>query len=153
MPTKSLPKHFIKLVKIAQRFPGVEVETSWTPALKVKGKLMARLRTEAEGWLALRCEFVDREILLQAAPHVFHLTKHYVNYPMILVDLAAIDAGALSDVVERAWRKVAPKTLVREWDEQNASGSSARTPDPPARSRRAPRRARAARPRSRGPRS
>jgi hypothetical protein len=121
MAAKSLDKHFKKAVKIAQRFPGVEVETSYgTPALKVNGKFMARLRTEAEGWLAIRCEFVDREILLQAAPHVFHLTDHYVNYPMILVDLAAIDADALADVVERAWRKVAPKKLVRAWDEQHA---------------------------------
>ena len=118
--TKASAAEFKNLVKIAQRFPGVEVETSWTPALKVKGKLMARLRTEAEGWLALRCEFVDREILLQAAPHVFHLTDHYVNYPAVLVDLTAIDADALADVVERAWRKVAPKKLVREWDEQHA---------------------------------
>lgn len=121
MASRSLDKHFKKAVKVAQRFPGVEVETSYsTPALKVKGKFMARLRTEAEGWLAIRCEFVDREILLQAAPHVFHLTDHYVSYPMILVDLAAVDAEALVDVVERAWRKVAPKKLVREWDEEHA---------------------------------
>jgi hypothetical protein len=113
---------FEKVAKLARRFPGVEV-ASWRgcPSLTVKGKFMARLRTEAEGWLAIRCEFVDREILLQAAPHVFHLTDHYVNYPAILVDLAAIDADALADVVERAWRKVAPKKLVREWDEQHAT--------------------------------
>jgi hypothetical protein len=117
---KSRDKHFNKVAKLAQRFPGVEVKT-WRgcPSLTVKGKFMARLRTEAEGWLAIRCEFVDREILLQAAPQVFHLTDHYVNYPAILVDLAAIDADALADVVERAWRKVAPKKLVREWDEQH----------------------------------
>jgi len=121
MAKQSLDKHFKAAVKVAQRFPGVEVLTSGTPALKVKGKFMARLRTEAEGWLAIRCDFVDREILLQAAPHVFHLTDHYVNYAMILVDLAAIDKGSLAEVVERAWRHVAPKKLIREWDEQHAS--------------------------------
>jgi hypothetical protein len=131
MVTKPLDKHFKAAVKVAQRFPGVEVETSYgTPALKVKGKFMARLRTEAEGWLAIRCEFVDREILLQAAPHVFHLTDHYVNYPAILVDLAAIDSEGLADVVERAWRKVAPKKLVRDWDEQHASPAKTRAPRP-----------------------
>jgi hypothetical protein len=119
---KSLDAHFKKVAKIAQRFPGVEVQ-SWrgSPSLTVKGKFMARLRNEAEGWLAIRCEFVDRKILLQAAPHVFHLTDHYVNYPAVLIDLAAIDADALVDVVERAWRKVAPKKLVREWDEQQTA--------------------------------
>ena len=122
MASKSFDKQFTTAVKLAQRFPGVAVETSYgTPALKVKGKFMARLRTEAEGWLAIRCDFIEREILLQAAPHVFHLTDHYRNYPMILIDLAAIDKDGLSDVIERASRMVAPKKLLREWDQQHAA--------------------------------
>jgi hypothetical protein len=120
--SKSPERHFKTAVKLAQRFPGVEVETSYgTPALKVKGKFMARLRTEAEGWLAIRCDFIEREILLQAAPHVFHLTDHYRNYPMILVDLAAIDKDGLFDVIERAWRMVAPKKLLREWEQRQGA--------------------------------
>ena len=73
----ALDEHFKAAVKAAQRFPGVEVVTSYrTPGLTVKGKFLARLRTEAEGWLAIRSDFVDRELLLQAAPLVFHLTDH-----------------------------------------------------------------------------
>jgi hypothetical protein len=103
--------------ELAQRFPGIELHTSYrTPALKVKGKFMARLRTEAEGWLAIRCDFVDREMLLQAAPDVFHLTDHYVNYPMILVDLDQISREALLDVLERAWRMSASKKLIQQYD-------------------------------------
>ena len=89
---------------------------------------MARLRTEAEGWLAIRCDFVDREILLQSAPHVFHLTPHYQNYPMILVDLAAIDKGALLEVLERGWRMVASKKVIRDFDEQHQPAPSTAAP-------------------------
>jgi hypothetical protein len=104
--------------EIARRFPGVEVETSYgTPALKVKGKFLARLRTEAEGWMAIRCEFVERDMLLEVAPKIFHLTDHYRNYPAILVDLDAIDRDALEDVIENGWRMAAPKKLIRELDE------------------------------------
>src|SRR5688572_22032702 len=85
---------------------------------------MARLRTEAEGWLAIRCDFVDREILLQSAPHVFHLTPHYQNYPMILVDLAAIDKGALLEVLERGWRMAASKKVIRDFDERPPSAAA-----------------------------
>jgi len=120
MPSKTANRDFAATVKLAKRFPGIEVETSYgTPAIKVKGKFMARLRTEAEGWLAIRCDFVDREMLLQAAPHVFHLTDHYRNYPMILVDLAAIEKEALADILERAWRMTAAKKAIREWDEKH----------------------------------
>jgi hypothetical protein len=120
MPSKSVDKHFKAALKLAQRFPGIELETSYgTPAIKVKGKFMARLRSEAEGWLAIRCDFFERDVLLQAAPHVFHLTDHYRNYPMILVDLAEIDKPALGDVLERAWRMTASKRAIRDWDEKH----------------------------------
>jgi hypothetical protein len=121
MPPRSLKSQFARVLKLAKRFPGIESETSHgTPALKVKGKFMARLRTEAEGWLAIRCDFVDREILLQAAPQVFHLTDHYRNYPAILVDLAAIDDGSLVEVLERGWRMAASKKALRDWDEKHS---------------------------------
>ena len=130
----SVERHFAAAVKIAERFPGFEVATSYgTPALRVKGKFMARLRTEAEGWLAIRCDFVDREILLQAAPHVFHLTPHYESSAAILVDLAAIDKGALLEVLERAWRMTATDKAVRDWDAQR--GSAAATLPPPRKRR------------------
>ena len=116
----SVLRHFAAAMKLAKRFPGIESDTCYgTPAIRVNGKFMGRLRTEAEGWLAIRCDFEDREILLQAAPHVFHVTPHYQNYPMILDDLAAIDADTLVEVVERAWRRQAPKKLFREFEERH----------------------------------
>ena len=130
----SVERRFAAAARIAERFPGIEVSTSYgTSAIKVKGKFMARLRTEAEGWLAIKCDFIDREILLQAAPHVFHLTPHYESYPMILVDLAAIDQGALLEVLERAWRMTASEKAVRDWDAQRDSGAARQ---PAARKRR-----------------
>ena len=103
--------------EIARRLPGVEVETSYgTPALKVKGKFLARLRTEAEGWMAIRCEFLERDMLLQAAPQVFHLTDHYVNYPAILVDLDKVGRDVLEGVIENGWRMAASKKAILEFD-------------------------------------
>ena len=119
-PKSSAQRDFAAAVKVAKRFPGIESDTCYgTPAIRVNGKFLARLRTEAEGWLAIRCDFADREILLQAAPHVFHLTPHYESYPMILIDLAAIDQDTLLEIVERAWRTQAPKKAIRAWDERH----------------------------------
>ena len=68
-PSEELAALFAKVVDIAERFPGVEVSRSYgTPAIKVKRRLLARLRSEAEGGLAIQCDFMDREMLLQAAP-------------------------------------------------------------------------------------
>ena len=133
----SAERRFAAAAKAARRYPGIEVSTSYrTPAIKVKGKFLARLRSEAEGWLAIKCDFADREILLQVAPHVFHLTPHYENYPMILVDLAAIDEAGLVDVIERAWRMTAPDKVVRDWDARHTSKAPAKGPLPRSASKR-----------------
>jgi hypothetical protein len=103
----------------AQAFPGIEDSTSYgTPALKVRGKLLARLHQSGE-CLVLRADLLDREILMQSDPQVFFITDHYRDYPWILVRLTALDAGALPDLIERAWRLVAPKSLVAKYDNGN----------------------------------
>lgn len=101
---------------IAQALPEVEESTSYgTPALKVRGKLFARLHQDGEA-LVLRSGLLDRQILMQADPHVFFITDHYRAYPWILVRLSAIRRAALPDLIERAWRLVAPNALVVKYD-------------------------------------
>ena len=108
----ALKRAYQRYLKIALRLPGTVQSTSFgTPAVKVMGKILSRWRTEAEGGLAIRCGFLDRQILLQAAPEAFFLTDHYNDYPMVLVRLEAIGARSLADVVRRAWRLVAPEKL------------------------------------------
>lgn len=74
----AVARAYTRYLDIIQKLPGTEESTSYgTPAIKVKSKLLSRLRTEAEGALALRCDFLDRQILLQVDPEVFFLTDHY----------------------------------------------------------------------------
>ena len=120
------PITYADVVVEALRLPGVEESTSYnTPSLKVKGKLLSRLRSEAEGALALRCEFMQREILLQADPQAFFLTDHYRDFPMVLIRLEHLRRAALADLLERAWRMVAPLKLLRALDADRASGNLA----------------------------
>lgn len=116
-PSDELAALFAKVVAIAERFPGVEVSRSYgTPAIKVKRKLLARLRSEDEGGLAIRCDFVEREMLLQAAPETFYVTDHYADYPMVLINLETVRWDAMPDIVERAWRFVATPRLIKDHD-------------------------------------
>jgi hypothetical protein len=114
---KAIVKGYERYLKIALALPGAESVTSYgTPGVKICGKTFSRWRTEAEGALAIRCDFLDRQILLQTQPDVFFLTDHYLNYPMILVRLDKISKDVLTDVTERAWRLVAPAKLVKQRD-------------------------------------
>jgi len=97
--------------------PGAELSSSYgTPAVKVRGKLMSRWRSDAEGALAIRCDFLDRQILLLAQPDVFFLIDHYRDYPMVLMRLEKASKAVMTEAVERAWRLVAPARLVRQRD-------------------------------------
>jgi hypothetical protein len=118
LQTRTAPgPEYKRVCQIALRLPGVEESTSYgTPALKVKGRFMCRLRTEAEGALALCCDFVDRQMLIQANPGVFFVTDHYINYPMILVRLDKIRRSLLPSLIERAWRLAASPKAVAEFD-------------------------------------
>jgi hypothetical protein len=117
-----IAKSYERYLKIALTLPGAEASTSYgTPSVKVRGKILSRWRTEAEGALAIRCDFLDRQILLQAQPEVFFLTNHYVNYPMILMRLEKSSRDVLMDVAERAWRLVAPDKLVKQREAALAS--------------------------------
>jgi hypothetical protein len=107
---------FDNVRECAHALPGVEDGTSYgTRALKVHGKLFARMHQNMD-CLVLRADLLGREILLQSAPEVFFITEHYRNYPWVLVRIAAVEKRALPDLIERAWRLVAPKTLVKKYD-------------------------------------
>lgn len=101
------------------RLPGVEAGTSYgTPALKVKGKFLLRLREDGET-VAVKVPFDERDLLLAADPEVFYLTDHYRGYPAILVRLSAVRPDQLDDLLELAWRFVAPKRLLAELERQS----------------------------------
>jgi hypothetical protein len=105
------------VVAIGSRFPGVEVATSYgTPALRVKGKGMCRLRTDPDALVVRVIDLADREALLRGKPDVFFSTPHYDGYPYVLVRLETVDSGELAELLEDAWRIRAPKRLVAEFD-------------------------------------
>ena len=105
------------VVAIGLKLPGVEVATSYgTPALKVKGKGMCRLRTDPDALVVRVLDLADREALLQGSPEVFFSTPHYDGYPYVLVRLGAVGRDELIELIEDAWRIRAPKRLVAQHD-------------------------------------
>lgn len=97
---------------MAARLPGVEQATSYgTPSLHVRKKFLARLKEDGET-IAIRVDFLDRDVLLQLDPAAFYLTDHYRDYPAMLVRLGQVRPQLLAELLEQAWRRQAPKKLV-----------------------------------------
>jgi hypothetical protein len=111
------------VVEIGTRLPGVEVGTSFrTPALRVRGKGMCRLRTNPDALVLRVTDIGEREALLQGQPDVFFTTPHYDGYPYVLVRLADVDPVELGELIEEAWRVFAAKRVVKAWEVEQASG-------------------------------
>jgi hypothetical protein len=111
-----------QVVEIGQALPGVEVGTSFgTPALRVRGKLMCRRRTDPDALVLRVVDLGEREALLQGQPDAFFSTAHYDGYPYVLVRLEAVDPVELRELIEEAWRLRAPKRLVTAHDEAAAA--------------------------------
>ncbi len=116
-PTGAIAEAYERVLKLTAALPGIEHTRAYgTPCIKVLGKVMARLRSESEGGLALRCDFPDRHMLMQADPRTFYVTDHYLNYPMVLINLEEVRWDAMPGLLETAWRLVAPRRLVDEYD-------------------------------------
>ena len=107
------------VVAIGTRLPGVEVGTSFrTPALKVRGKGMCRLRTNPDALVLWVVDMGEREALLQGDP-VFS-TPHHDDWPYVLVRPQAVDPVELGELLEDAWRVFAPKRVVKAWEAEQA---------------------------------
>lgn len=102
--------------EIALALPGVEEGTCYgTPAFRVRGKFLARLKEDGET-LVIKVDFDTRDVLLQADPETYYITDHYAGYPALLVRLAKVDRDALAKLLEDCWRQAAPKRLIAEYE-------------------------------------
>ncbi len=100
---------------VALALPEVEESLSYgMPAFKVRGKLMVRLREDSET-VVLKISWEDRERLMMIAPETFFMTEHYHGYPVVLVRFALLKPAELPALMERAWREVAPKSLLKKY--------------------------------------
>jgi hypothetical protein len=112
LPVPALRAAFEPVRRAARGLPEVEEGTSYgTPALRVRGKLLARIWEDGTT-VVVRVDLDSQDSMLRLQPKIFFLTDHYRGYPAILVRLSRIRAGALRELLADSWRFVAPKSLV-----------------------------------------
>jgi hypothetical protein len=106
------------LKKIALSFPGAKEESSYgQPAFKIEKKFFTRLRKEDASLVWVVDSIDERDALLEMDPGTYFITDHYKNYPSVLVRIAKIDKTMLRKLLERRWRAIAPKKLLKAMEE------------------------------------
>lgn len=109
--------------ELAARLPEVVDGLSYgTPALKVGGALVARLREDGASVILFDVSPEERDMLIAADPAVFFTTPHYDGYEIVLARLDRIGPEALFPFLERRWRGRAPKRALRAYGQAGAEG-------------------------------
>lgn len=97
--------------RLALALPETAEGTSYgTPAFRVRGKFLARLREE--GVLVVKVGHDAQEALIRMQPESYFITPHYAGSAAVLVRLEAISDDELRDLLAESWRLHAPKRLV-----------------------------------------
>ena len=114
---------FDEVRKIALNWPGVTEGTSYgTPALKVGGKMLTRLREDGDTLVVKGVEPEEREVLMAAEPDVFHVTQHYLGWKAVLVRLSKARPEAVEALLMRYYREIAPPKYVTALDDGRRVG-------------------------------
>lgn len=98
------------VLELARDLPETEESTSYgRPALKVRGKFVAALRSDPSA-LVVRCDLEEKPFLLEARPDILFETPHYQGWGYVLVRLDA-SRDDVREFLTDSWLLAAPKKL------------------------------------------
>jgi hypothetical protein len=107
-----------QLKKIALSFPEANEKPSYgKPSFFVAKKFFTRLRKEDNSLVMVVDGMDQRDMMLELDPRTYHITDHYKDYPAVLVRMDRIAPEELRTMLERRWRKIAPKKVLKEIEE------------------------------------
>ena len=112
-----MPVTKAQVKKVAMSFPGALEKPSYgRPAFFIEKKFFTRLREEDASIVMRVGSMEQRDMMLELDTETYFITDHYRDWPVILVRIAKITPKELRIMLERRWREIAPKKLLRETD-------------------------------------
>ncbi len=102
--------------KLAASFPGSEEGASYgTPGFRVGRKLYLRLHGKEDAIVVLLNSVAEQQELIAQDSKTFYITDHYQDYAAVLIRPTIGDAE-FREIMERAWRRVARKKDLAEYE-------------------------------------
>lgn len=102
--------------KVALSFPQASEKPSYgKPAFFIAKKFFTRLRSEDDSIVWIVGSIDERDNLIELDPNTYFITEHYRDYPSVLVRIKRINEAMLRKMLERRWRAIAPKKMLRDY--------------------------------------
>jgi len=93
----------------------VMVEEWGHPTLRVGDKMFASGMPGGDT-LSVKASKEEQADLVAATPETYAVAAYVGRFGWVRVQLSTVDADELRDLVIEAWRRTAPKKLVKEYD-------------------------------------
>ena len=105
--------------------PGSHEKETWGDAehagditFRVKDRIYVMTGPDGKGGASIRTTIDQQAELLDTFPGVFASAPYVGRFGWVSVDLDAVDDDLLRGIIEGAWRRTAPKAVVKAYDEE-----------------------------------
>ncbi|WP_018353487.1 MmcQ/YjbR family DNA-binding protein [Longispora albida] len=101
--------------------PGAAEELTWEVELtfRVQKKIFA-MGTPTGTMISVKASREDQEELIASDGETYRFAPYVGRFGWVQVNLPTADPDELRDVITEAWRRTAPKKLVRAFDAENS---------------------------------
>ncbi|MEV6524267.1 MmcQ/YjbR family DNA-binding protein [Longispora sp. NPDC051575] len=107
---------FAQVRELALALPSAVEEPTWGDVtFRVNGKIFAITGTES-AHVSVKASKEDQAELIASDPETYSFAPYVGRFGWVLVQLAGVGADDLRDLLTEAWRRTAPKKLVKEFD-------------------------------------
>jgi hypothetical protein len=109
--------------RIVESLPGtseVDVPAWGHPTFRVNGKMFAGGSPDSPT-MSVKASKEEQAVLVAERPDTFYVGR----YGWVRLELSGVDTDELRELLVEAWRRTAPKKLVRSYDDEGGSGASA----------------------------
>jgi hypothetical protein len=92
-----------------------ELETWGVATFRVRGKIFAMFGSDGLH-VSVKATPEQQAELTAVDPQVYGVAAYVGRFGWVSVDVARADAGELAELLEDAWRRTAPRGMVRAFD-------------------------------------
>lgn len=105
-----------ELRELALSLPGVEERETWGhPTFRVRDKIFFTLSPSGDS-AGVKATREEQSLLISSDPATFSVAEYVGRYGWVNAQLASADPAVMRGLVVEAWRRTAPRTLVKQYD-------------------------------------
>jgi hypothetical protein len=113
---------FDQFLAMGLALPSAAERLTWETEVTLRvGEKIFAMGTPESGRVCVKASKEEQAALLSADPDTYSVAPYVGRHGWVLIELGRVGADELRELVTEAWRRTAPKKLVRTFDTERAT--------------------------------